>query len=63
MIIQLTGELHPELTCLGLKDGDIIRNAVMPDDNQKGVVHFDLIYCTHTICCSVWPDNYKIIQK
>ena len=62
MTIQLIGELHTELKCLGLKEGDIIRNAEQVINSTTGLVHFTTQYCGFTINCSVWPANYKIVE-
>ena len=53
MKIKLIGELHPELTALGLKAGDIVE-ATRCNTSKTGVVHF----VVNGQVCSLWPDNY-----
>lgn len=57
--IRLKGNLHPELTCLGLKEGDVIRNIqkIVP----TGAVHFNVQH-TIPVECVVYPDNYEIVE-
>jgi hypothetical protein len=57
MKIRLKGELHPELTRLGLKAGDIIENATI--DKSNGGANFDVFYVI-TNHCVVYADNYEI---
>ena len=58
--IRLKGELDFDLTRIGLKEGDVIRN-ISQLDKKTGAVHFD---CFHVITnhCVVWPENYDIIE-
>lgn len=61
MDIELKGDLHPELKAIGLKPGEIIRNASGPHPNHA--VHFDKYHNGHEYHCSVWPENYQPIIK
>lgn len=57
--IKLIGELDIELTRLGLKPGDIIKNATYSVGNRS--MNFD-IFQVITNHCSVYPDNYEVIE-
>lgn len=61
MIIKLKGYLDPELTRIGLKPGDIIRNAKADTTGTSGAVYFDHYYTIDNQCV-VWPENYDIIK-
>jgi len=58
IMIQLIGELHCELTGLGLKSGDVIRNHTKPD--KRGAIYFDIYYNGTIQSCVVWSNNYEI---
>ncbi len=57
--LVLTGNLHPELTVLGLKAGDEFTNYSGPHKN--GAVHFLFTGTAVPQNCSAWADNYKIV--
>lgn len=57
--IKLKGELDLELTRLGLKAGDIIRNATFSKSNKA--MFFSIFDVTHNDCV-VYPENYEIIK-
>ncbi len=59
MKIQLIGDLHPELTAIGLAVGDIIE-AIPDPVSQVGGMHFSRYYNGRTVNCSIWPENYQI---
>lgn len=59
--IQLQGELHPELTRLGLKQGDKVSAEVY--NTESKVAQFDHYAHGMTHHCSVWPENYSIIKQ
>lgn len=62
MKVKLTGDLDPELEILGLKPGDEIE--VQPDPVSKaGGCHFTRYLNGHPFNCSIWPDNYEIINQ
>lgn len=58
--LELTGNLHPELVALGLQKGDQFSNFSGPHKN--GAVHFTVSENPVSQSCSVWPENYKIIE-
>jgi hypothetical protein len=60
MEIKLIGDLDPELLTIGLKPGDIIKEATL-SSKVSGVVHFEIWRSGLYFNCSVWPDNYEII--
>lgn len=62
MKIKLKGDLHIELTNIGLQAGDIVEAQKCPV-SKVGVMHFDHRRGTRDYCCSVWPDNYDIIES
>ncbi len=57
--IKLKGELDLELTGLGLKAGDIIRNASYCKSNKA--MYFNVFYVISNECV-VYPENYEIIE-
>ncbi|MBV5313791.1 MAG: hypothetical protein JZU47_10880 [Prolixibacteraceae bacterium] len=62
MKIRLTGDIDPELTILGLKQGDELE--VIPDPNSKaGCCHFTKYLNGYPFNCSIWPDNYEKINS
>ncbi|SHE56965.1 hypothetical protein [Dysgonomonas macrotermitis] len=60
-MIKLKGELDYELTRLGLKSGDEIASHTKPG-KVNGVVNFDVNFEGWKYACSVWPENYDIIN-
>jgi 4-aminobutyrate aminotransferase-like enzyme len=62
MKIQLKGDIHPELLCLGLKEGDII-DAQKDPISKVGALHFPMYVNGHLYSCTVWPENYDIIAE
>ena len=62
MKIRLKDTIHPELKSLGLKAGDIIRNASI-GSKETGSVHFTTTYNCRSVICSIWPEDYEIIQN
>lgn len=60
MTIKLKAYLDYDLLKIGLRPGDIIRNARM-DNEATGAVYFDHHYVIINNCV-VWPDNYEIIK-
>lgn len=56
--IKLKGTLDLELTRLGLKSGDIIRNAIFSKSNKA--MYFNVFYVINNECV-VYPENYEII--
>jgi hypothetical protein len=63
MIIQLKGNLDPELTRIGLKPGDKINGASRDTFGKTGAVYFDRIYGGVYCTCVVWPENYDVIKE
>ena len=62
MIIKLKGYLDLDLTRIGIRPGDIIRNAKADNVGTAGAVYFDhFSYILNE--CVVWPDNYDIIKS
>jgi hypothetical protein len=57
--IKLIGELDFDLTKIGLRAGDIIRNATYSKSN--GAMNFDYHYVINNECV-VYPENYEIIK-
>lgn len=57
----LIGDLHPELTMLGIKTGDHV-NLILDRNSKSGAAHFQTTYNGFTIECTVWPDNYTLIN-
>jgi hypothetical protein len=60
MKIRLKGEIHPELTRLGLRTGDVIENAMIQKSN--GAAYFTT-YCLGRNECVVYADNYEIVEE
>jgi hypothetical protein len=57
--IKIKGKLDLDLTKIGLKAGDIIRNATYSESN--GAINFDFHYVINNECV-VYPENYEIIK-
>jgi hypothetical protein len=62
MIIKLKGHLDLDLIRIGLKSGDIIRNAKADTVGTTGSVYFDHSYTINNDCV-VWPENYDVIKS
>jgi hypothetical protein len=62
MIIQLKGYLDLDLIRIGLKPGNIIRNAKADTVGTTGAVYFDHSYTINNECV-VWPENYDVIKS
>jgi hypothetical protein len=62
MKIQLTGELHPELISIGIKSGDIV-DAYKDPVSKVGGMHFSKYFNGSIRECSIWPDNYVLIDN
>ncbi|MDL2228308.1 hypothetical protein LJC25_01985 [Bacteroidales bacterium OttesenSCG-928-K03] len=57
--IRLIGRLDLELTRLGFKSGDIIRNAIFSESNKAMYFKiFDIIDNS----CVVYAENYAIVE-
>lgn len=61
MEIELIGEIHPELKRLGLEAGDKVQASPCPV-SKVGVMHFMVSCAGIAQTCSVWPENYKIVE-
>ena len=61
MKIRLIGDLHPELTSIGLKVNDEVFAQKCPV-SKVGAVHFQVKKGDHTYNCTVWTENYEIIK-
>lgn len=61
MIIKLIGELEHDLISLGLKPGTEI-SAIKDPVSKVGCVHFTVNKFGYAHYCSVWPDNYEIVN-
>lgn len=62
MKIKLTEGIDPELTILGLKAGDELEVTKDPV-SKVGGCHFTQYKNGHPFNCSIWPDNYEIINQ
>jgi hypothetical protein len=62
MIIKLKGELDFDLTRIGLKPGDIIKNASLDSVSLMGAVNFSQGYQGMYYDCVVWPEDYDVIN-
>jgi len=62
MKIRIIGDLHPELRLLGLKPGDEFE-ASLDTQSETGLVHVVVSHVRTTINCSIWPENYEIIEN
>lgn len=60
VVIRLVGELDYELTSLGLREDQIIKNGILDTLNKSvSFEHYHVI----TNHCVVWPDNYQILTQ
>lgn len=59
--IRLLESIHPELTALGLKPGDII-DATTCCFSKVGCMHFEVSGRNRTNQCSIWPQDYEIVE-
>lgn len=59
--IKLKGDLHPELTALGLKAGDEVE-ATFLTSNETNQMYFQKSYKGFKMDCVVWPDNFEVIS-
>lgn len=62
MIIKLKDNLDFDLTRIGLKPGDIIRNAYLDSVSLMGAVNFTRQYNGMHFDCVVWPEDYDVIK-
>jgi hypothetical protein len=63
MIIKLKGELDFDLIRIGLKPGDIIKNAIPDRISKMGAVNFTHQYERMNFDCVVWPEDYDVIKS
>jgi hypothetical protein len=59
--IKLLGNLHPELTLLGLRFGDEVE-ATFLLNNQANQMYFQKIYNGFSVDCVVLPDHFEILS-
>ena len=61
MDIKLKGKLSSDLRYLGLKPGDIIRDAEQVQNSVLGTVRFKILRDEETIYRSITKENYEKI--
>jgi len=61
MNIRLKDSIHPELKSLGLKPGDLIDGQLV--NEETGLVHYTNYYKNYPITCSIWKEDYEIIDN
>lgn len=60
--IKLKGDLDMDLTRIGLEPGQIIE--ALPDSmSKKGAMHFTRYKFDMSFNCTVWPENYELIEE
>lgn len=61
MKVRLKGKIHPELESIGLKAGDEIE-VYKDTTSEVGCCHFTKYVEKRIYDCSIWPENYEIIE-
>jgi hypothetical protein len=62
MIIKLKGDIDFDLIRIGLKTGDIIKNASLDSVSMMGSVNFTRQYKGMHYDCVVWPEDYDVLE-
>lgn len=60
MKIKLKDSIISELTCLGIKPGDIVKSTHL--NKITGAVDFTHHYNSGTYDCVVWPEDYEVVE-